>query len=62
MVEMAGDDLNPIPTGTKGVVTSIKSHNFNGVAEEHLDVNWENNRSLSVLLPHDKIKIISRNI
>jgi len=62
MVEMAGDDLNPIPTGTKGVVTSIKSHNFNGVAEEHLDVNWENKRSLRVLLPHDKIKIISRNI
>lgn len=60
MIEMKGEDPNPIPTGTKGVVTKIDSQVFSGIPEEHLEVKWENGRSLKVLLPHDKIKIIKR--
>ena len=58
MVQMDGEDPNPIPTGTKGVVTKIDSQVFSGIPEEHLSINWENGRTLKVLLPHDKIKII----
>jgi hypothetical protein len=60
MIEMAGEDPNPIPSGTKGVVTKIDSNVFQGVGEEHLSINWENGRTLKILLPHDKIKIIKR--
>lgn len=60
MIEMEGEDPNPIPSGTKGVVTKIDSNVFSGIAEEHLSINWENGRTLKVLLPHDKIKIIKR--
>jgi len=60
MIEMEGEDPNPIPTGTKGVVTKIDSQVFSGIPEEHLSVKWENGRTLKVLLPHDKIKIIKR--
>ena len=60
MIEMDGEDPNPIPTGTKGVVTKIESQVISGIPEEHLSINWENGRTLKVLLPHDKIKIIKR--
>ena len=60
MVEMEGEDPNPIPSGTKGVVTKIVSNVFSGIPEEHLSINWENGRTLKVLLPHDKIRIIKR--
>jgi len=60
MVEMEGEDPNPILPGTKGVVTKIVSNIFQGIPEEHLSINWENGRTLKVLLPHDKIKIIKR--
>lgn len=59
MVNME-DEVNAIPKGTKGVVIKISSHVFSGEPEEHLEVKWENGRSLKVLLPHDKIKIIKR--
>jgi len=59
MIEMEGADPNPILPGTKGIVDDIKSHRFDGGYEEHVDVNWENGRTLNLLLPHDKIKIIS---
>ncbi len=60
MIEMEGEDPNPIPSGTKGVVTKIDSQVFQGIPEEHLSIKWENGRTLKVLLPHDKIKIIKR--
>lgn len=59
MIEMAGDDPHAILPGTKGIVDNIKSHRFDGGYEEHVDVSWENGRTLNLLLPHDKIKIIS---
>ncbi len=61
MVEMEGEP-NPIPPGTKGVVTRINSQIFQGESEEHLWINWENGRTLKVLLPHDKIRIIEKNV
>ena len=60
MIEMEGEDPNPILPGTKGVVTKIDSQVISGIPEEHLWINWENGRTLKVLLPHDKIKIIKR--
>jgi hypothetical protein len=60
MIEMEGEDPNPIPSGTKGVVTKIVSNVFSGIPEEHLSIKWENGRTLKVLLPHDKIRIIKR--
>jgi hypothetical protein len=60
MIGMEGEDPNPIPIGTKGVVMDINSNVFQGIPEEHLSISWENGRSLKVLLPHDKIKIINR--
>ena len=60
MIEMDGDDLHPILPGTKGIVDDIKSHRFGDGYEEHVDVNWENGRTLNLLLPHDKIKIVDR--
>lgn len=62
MVEMEGEDPNPIPPGTKGVVTKIVSNIFSGIPEEHLSIKWENGRTLKVLLPHDKIRIIEKNV
>ena len=60
MVEMEGEDPNPILPGTKGVVTKINSQIFQGIPEEHLWINWENGRTLKVLLPHDKIRILNK--
>ena len=60
MVEMEGEDPNPILPGTKGVVTNITSNIFQGIPEEHLSINWENGRTLKVLLPHDKIRILNK--
>ncbi len=60
MVEMEGEDPNPILPGTKGVVTKIVSNIFQGIPEEHLSINWENGRTLKVLLPHDKIRILNK--
>ena len=60
MIEMDGEDPNPILPGTKGVVTRIESQVISGIPEEHLWINWENGRTLKVLLPHDKVKIIKR--
>jgi len=54
------DEVNAIPKGTKGVVIKISSHVFSGEPEEHLEMKWENGRSLKVLLPHDKIRVINR--
>ena len=58
MLEMY-DEKFPIKPGTRGVIESIKSLKFGGDWEEHVEVNWENNRTLKVILPFDKIKKIS---
>ena len=53
------DDPNPIPSGTKGKVvgyTSLKSP-FN---EDHMDVDWENGRSLSLITGVDEVRVIHK--
>ena len=58
MVEMF-DDPHGIEAGTRGVVEDVASFEFGGNWEEHIEVNWENGRTLKVMLPYDKIKKIS---
>ena len=58
MIKMAGEDPDPIIPGTKGIVDHIKTLRFGDEYEEHVDVNWENGRTLKVMLPYDKIKRI----
>ncbi len=53
------DDPYPIPPGTKGRVvgyTSLRSP-FN---EDHIDVDWENGRSLSLIAGEDEIKVVHK--
>ena len=59
MIQMAGEDPDPIIPGTKGIVDHIKTLRFGNEYEEHVDVNWENGRTLKLILPGDEIKIIS---
>lgn len=60
MVKMV--DPDPILPGTRGVVDRVKSHNWgSGNFEEHVFVYWENGRTLKVILPEDKIKIVNEN-
>ena len=59
MVEMV-DDPNGIEPGTRGVVDDISSMRYDGNWEEHVEVKWENGRTLKVMLPYDKIKKIDK--
>jgi hypothetical protein len=58
MVNMP-DDPNPIPPGTKGEVTGYTTVGgpFN---EDHMNVNWENGRNLSVIVGVDEIKVVKK--
>ena len=55
------DDWDPIKKGTKGVVDDINTVQFGSDMEEHIDVNWENGRTLKVITPGDEIKIVEKN-
>ena len=55
MIQM-GNDPNPIPTGTKGTITGFGPTPVKG--ETQVNVKWDNGRSLSILYPEDKFKII----
>jgi hypothetical protein len=54
LLEM-NNDTNPVPVGTKGVVTKINPMPNN---ETQICVNWENGRTLMLIYPEDKFKII----
>ena len=58
MVDM-GNDPNPITSGTKGVV---KGYTTVGgpFHEDHMDVDWENGRGLSVIVGEDKFKVVRK--
>ena len=49
------NDPNPIPSGTKGSVESVTNI---GHGEYQIGVKWENGRTLMLILPHDKIRIL----
>jgi len=58
MVKMV-DDPNPIPPGSKGVVrgyTTIGGPFY----EDHIDIEWENNRNLSLIVGVDDFKVVKR--
>ena len=58
MVDMTNDP-NPITPGTKGVV---KGYTTVGgpFHEDHMDVDWENGRGLSVIVGEDEIKVVHK--
>jgi len=49
------NDPDPIPVGSEGTITGITKLSHN---EMQIQVKWDSGRSLSVLLPPDKIEII----
>ena len=55
MVDM-GNDPNPI---TKGVVTGYTTVG-GPFHEDHMDVDWENGRGLSVIVGEDKFKVVRK--
>lgn len=55
LVKMS-QDPDPIPVGAEGTVTHVQYlPHFN---ETQVGVKWDNGRSLSVILPQDKIEKI----
>lgn len=58
--EMDGEIFNGeyrgIPVGDKGIIQKIAILNGNQI----LEVNWESGRSLSVIIPIDKVKILNK--
>ena len=50
------DDPDPIPPGTKGVITNIHEVTEQGKTTTIITVDWEIRRSLNVILPVDKIR------
>lgn len=50
-----GNDPDPIPSGTQGTVTYVsKMPDY----ETQIGVKWDNGRTLSVILPQDRIRKI----
>ena len=58
MVDMPNDP-NPITPGTKGVVTGYTTVG-GPFHEDHMDVDWENGRGLSVIVGEDKVRVIHK--
>ena len=49
------NDPNPIPVGAKGVITRIGPMPYD---ETQIEVKWENGRTLMLIHPEDKFKVI----
>jgi hypothetical protein len=54
-----GNDPNPILAGTRGTVISVDKTPWN---DTQVGVKWDNGRTLSVLLPEDKIVLIDKSM
>lgn len=52
------NDPNPIPVGTKGIVTKLNPMPNN---EVQICVKWENGRTLMLIYPEDKFRIVSES-
>ena len=50
------NDPNPIPIGTKGKVIKINPMPYN---EKQIVVEWENGRTLMLIYPEDKFRVVS---
>lgn len=53
------NDPNPVPIGSRGVIVAI-SESGDSRYHTHVGVKWDNGRSLSVLLPLDEIRLVTR--
>ena len=49
-----GNDPDPVPEGTEGEVTHVQY--ISVFKETQIGVNWDNGRTLSVILPQDRIE------
>lgn len=52
------NDPNPIPVGTRGTITGINPTPVKG--ELQISVDWDNGRTLMLLYPIDKFKILTQ--
>jgi len=50
------NDPNPIPAGTKGKITGVNPTPWPGELQVH--VAWENGRTLMLIHPEDKFRVI----
>jgi hypothetical protein len=50
------DDPDPIPPGTTGTVTAVRQ---NGTWAQ-VDVNWDNGRTLMLVVPPDQVEVLPR--
>jgi hypothetical protein len=50
------NDPHPIPIGTKGRITKIGPMPYN---ETQIHVDWDNGRTLMLVYPEDKFRVIS---
>lgn len=58
------DDPCPIPAGARGTVlwqTDLSCMGGHYKGQSQIAVNWDNGRSLSLITPKDKFKIIEEN-
>lgn len=49
-------DPDPVPSGTEGVVRECVSYND---LDWQVEVNWDNGRTLSMVVPPDRAEVIS---
>ncbi len=52
------DDPDPIAPGTQGIVTSIQKFPGERGYPTHYEIDWDNGRALSIIVPPDEAKKI----
>ena len=50
------DDPDPILIGECGTVEAVSRHGIGQSAWEQVDVKWDNDRTLSLVVPPDQVK------
>lgn len=58
-LESMPNDPDPVPVGTLGTVESVADHNLGGTRSfTQVHVKWDNGRSLSCVMPPDRLTVI----
>jgi hypothetical protein len=57
LIEMR-DDPAPLPEGSRGVVTRASTHDFGTGPFTQVAVEWDNGRTLMLVVPPDRFRII----
>ena len=52
------DDPHPIPPGTTGTVEKVQELHFGRGLETQVHVKWDNGRTLSLIMPPDRVEKI----